>query len=58
MPLGRRACFWVATAARSSSWTRRPNSLVAYVMNKMESGLVGDLRGATVALTAAIAAAA
>lgn len=30
---------------------------VAYVMNRMEGGLVGDLRGATVAMTAAMAAA-
>jgi hypothetical protein len=30
---------------------------VCYVMNRMESGLQGDFRGATIALAAAVAAA-
>jgi CubicO group peptidase (beta-lactamase class C family) len=58
MPLGDRACFWGGYGGSLIIMDQDAELTVAYMMNKMESGLVGDTRGATIALTAAIASAA
>jgi CubicO group peptidase (beta-lactamase class C family) len=57
MPLGDRACFWGGYGGSLIIMDQDAELTVAYMMNKMESGLVGDTRGATIALTAAMAAA-
>jgi CubicO group peptidase (beta-lactamase class C family) len=58
MPLGERACYWGGYGGSVIIMDQDTELTVAYMMNKMESGLVGDMRGATLALTAAMAAAA
>jgi CubicO group peptidase (beta-lactamase class C family) len=56
MPIGPRACFWGGWGGSLVIADLDTRLVVAYMMNRMESGLVGDLRGAGIAL-AAIAAA-
>jgi len=57
MPLPPRACFWGGYGGSLIIMDQDAELTVAYMMNKMESGLVGDSRGAQIALTAALAAA-
>ncbi len=55
MPIGPRACFWGGYGGSLIVMDQDAGLTVCYVMNRMESGLQGDLRGATVALAAAAA---
>lgn len=57
LPIGPRACFWGGWGGSLIIADHDLNLVVTYVMNKMESGLVGDVRGAGVALAAFAAAA-
>jgi CubicO group peptidase (beta-lactamase class C family) len=52
MPIGPRACFWGGWGGSLVIIDLDTKLVVAYVMNRMESGLVGDLRGAGIALAA------
>jgi len=57
LPIGPRACFWGGWGGSLIIADHDLNLVVAYVMNKMESGLVGDVRGAGIAMAAFAAAA-
>lgn len=57
MPFGERSCFWGGWGGSIIVIDMAAHLAVAYVMNRMESGLVGDFRGASVVLAAAGAAA-
>jgi CubicO group peptidase (beta-lactamase class C family) len=52
MPIGARACYWGGWGGSLIIADLDANLVVSYVMNRMESGLVGDLRGAGVAMAA------
>jgi CubicO group peptidase (beta-lactamase class C family) len=52
MPIGERACFWGGWGGSLVIADLDSKLVVTYVMNKMESGLVGDFRGAGIALAA------
>jgi CubicO group peptidase (beta-lactamase class C family) len=52
MPIGPRACYWGGWGGSLVILDLDTKLVVTYVMNRMESGLVGDLRGAGVALAA------
>ncbi len=52
MPLGPTACFWGGYGGSLIVMDQDAELTVCYVMNRMESGLVGDLRGATIMLEA------
>lgn len=52
MPLGERACFWGGYGGSVIVIDQETRLTVSYVMNKMESGLVGDSRGASLVLAA------
>jgi CubicO group peptidase (beta-lactamase class C family) len=54
-PLGPRGCFWGGYGGSLILMDQDAQLTVAYVMNKMESGLTGDLRGANLAFHAAVA---
>lgn len=56
MPIGPRACYWGGYGGSLIVMDQDTGLTVAYVMNRMESGLVGDLRGAGILLAAAEAA--
>jgi CubicO group peptidase (beta-lactamase class C family) len=45
MPLGPRACYWGGYGGSVIIMDQDEEITVCYVMNRMESGLVGDLRG-------------
>ena len=53
MPIGPRACYWGGYGGSLVVMDQETELTVCYVMNRMESGLVGDLRGATIMLEAA-----
>lgn len=55
-PIGPRACFWGGFGGSVIVMDQDLGITIAYMMNKMQVGLVGDARGVTVALTAAAAA--
>ncbi len=55
MPIGPRACFWGGYGGSLIVMDLDARLTVCYVMNKMESGLEGDVRGANIVLAAAIA---
>lgn len=57
MPIGPRACYWGGYGGSVIIMDLDAQLTVAYMMNKMELGLSGDVRGATVAMAAALAAA-
>jgi CubicO group peptidase (beta-lactamase class C family) len=57
MPIGPRACFWGGYGGSLIVMDQDTRLTVAYVMNRMESGLQGDVRGANIVLAAAVAAA-
>ena len=53
LPLGPRACFWGGFGGSVIVMDLDTRVTVCYVMNRMESGLVGDTRGAAIVLAAA-----
>ncbi len=53
MPIGPRACFWGGYGGSLIVMDQDVDLTVCYVMNRMESGLQGDMRGASIMLTAA-----
>jgi CubicO group peptidase (beta-lactamase class C family) len=55
MPIGPRACFWGGYGGSLIVMDQDVDLTVCYVMNKMESGLQGDMRGASIVLAAATA---
>ena len=52
MPIGPRACFWGGYGGSMIVMDQDAELTVCYVMNRMESGLVGDVRGMTIAIEA------
>ncbi len=56
VPIGPRACYWGGFGGSVIFMDQDLELTVAYDMNKMAVGLVGDTRGATFALAAALAA--
>ena len=56
MPIGPRACFWGGYGGSLIVMDQDTRVTVCYVMNRMESGLQGDFRGANIVLAAAAAA--
>ncbi len=52
MPLGPRACYWGGYGGSLIVMDQDAELTVCYVMNRMDAGLVGDLRGATLLLEA------
>jgi len=55
LPIGPRACYWGGYGGSLVVMDQDTRLTVAYVMNRMETGLVGDIRGATIVLEAAAA---
>jgi CubicO group peptidase (beta-lactamase class C family) len=55
MPIGPRACYWGGFGGSLIVMDQDPQLTVCYAMNRMEAGLEGDLRGANIALAAAVA---
>ncbi|HWD54375.1 MAG TPA: serine hydrolase domain-containing protein [Acidimicrobiales bacterium] len=53
MPLGPHACYWGGYGGSVIIMDQEGEFTVCYVMNRMESGLVGDLRGVNI-VTAAV----
>jgi hypothetical protein len=56
MPIGPRCCFWGGYGGSLIVMDQDTQLTICYVMNKMESGLQGDMRGANIMLSAAAAA--
>jgi CubicO group peptidase (beta-lactamase class C family) len=52
MPIGPRACYWGGYGGSIIVLDQEAELAVCYVMNRMEAGVVGDLRGATIVLEA------
>jgi CubicO group peptidase (beta-lactamase class C family) len=52
LPLGPRACYWGGYGGSMIVMDQETELTVCYVMNRMESGLTGDLRGFTIVLEA------
>jgi CubicO group peptidase (beta-lactamase class C family) len=52
LPMGPRACFWGGYGGSLIVMDQDARLTVSYVMNRMESGPTGDLRGANVVLAA------
>jgi len=52
MPLGPRACYWGGYGGSVIVMDQETRLTVCYVMNKMDSGLTGDLRGIGIVLAA------
>ena len=52
MPLGPRTCFWGGYGGSLIIMDQESGITVAYMMNRMESGLVGDTRGAGIVMAA------
>jgi CubicO group peptidase (beta-lactamase class C family) len=48
MPIGPRACYWGGYGGSLIVIDQDNDVAVSYVMNRMESGVVGDERGATI----------
>ena len=55
MPIGPRACYWGGYGGSLIVMDLEERLTVCYVMNRMDSGLQGDFRGATIMLAAAAA---
>jgi CubicO group peptidase (beta-lactamase class C family) len=55
MPMGPRACAWGGYGGSLVVNDLQARVTIAYVMNRMEPGLVGDSRGASVVMAAAMA---
>jgi hypothetical protein len=56
MPLGPRACYWGGYGGSVIIMDQETNLTIAYMMNRMDSVLTGDVRGVNVALAATMAA--
>lgn len=56
VPVGPRSCFWGGYGGSTITMDQDLGLTVAYMMNKMETGLVGDTRGASINMAAAVAA--
>lgn len=56
VPLGPRGCYWGGYGGSVIIMDQDVDLTIAYMMNKMQMGLVGDTRGADIALVAAMAA--
>jgi CubicO group peptidase (beta-lactamase class C family) len=52
MPMGPRTCFWGGYGGSLIVMDQDMRLTVSYVMNRMEGGLVGDLRGPTILMAA------
>jgi len=52
MPMGPRACFWGGYGGSLIVMDQDARLTVSYVMNKMEGGLTGDLRGVNIVMAA------
>jgi CubicO group peptidase (beta-lactamase class C family) len=52
MPIGPRACYWGGYGGSIIVLDQDAELAVCYVMNRMEAGVVGDPRGATIVLEA------
>jgi CubicO group peptidase (beta-lactamase class C family) len=50
MPIGPRACYWGGYGGSIIVIDQDADLAVSYVMNRMETGVVGDPRGATIVL--------
>jgi CubicO group peptidase (beta-lactamase class C family) len=55
MPLGPRACYWGGYGGSVIIMDQDAELTICYVMNRMFPGLVGDLRGMTIAMEAVLA---
>jgi CubicO group peptidase (beta-lactamase class C family) len=55
MPIGPRACYWGGYGGSLIVMDLEARLTVCYVMNRMDSGLQGDLRGGTIMFAAAAA---
>jgi CubicO group peptidase (beta-lactamase class C family) len=56
VPLGPRGCYWGGYGGSIIIMDQDVDLTVAYMMNKMQFGLVGDTRGTAIVLAAAMAA--
>ena len=56
VPVGPRSCFWGGYGGSVISMDQDLGLTVAYMMNKMETGLIGDVRGANIGVAAVMAA--
>ncbi len=56
VPIGPRSCYWGGFGGSVIIMDQDINLTVAYMMNKMQVGLVGDTRGPAIAFAAAMAA--
>jgi CubicO group peptidase (beta-lactamase class C family) len=54
MPIGPRSCYWGGYGGSIIVIDQETELTVSYVMNRMESGLVGDPRGASIVLEAVL----
>jgi CubicO group peptidase (beta-lactamase class C family) len=52
MPIGPRSCYWGGYGGSIIVLDQEAELAVCYVMNRMETGVVGDPRGATIVLEA------
>jgi CubicO group peptidase (beta-lactamase class C family) len=52
LPMGPKACFWGGYGGSLIVMDQDARLTVSYVMNKMEGGLTGDLRGANIVMAA------
>ncbi len=55
MPIGPRACYWGGYGGSLVVMDQDARLTVCYVMNRMEAGLEGDLRGANIMMATAVA---
>jgi CubicO group peptidase (beta-lactamase class C family) len=53
IPIGPRACFWGGFGGSIVVMDQDAGLTVCYVMNRMEAGLQGDMRGANIIMAAA-----
>jgi CubicO group peptidase (beta-lactamase class C family) len=56
MPLGPRACYWGGYGGSVIIMDQDADLTIAYMMNRMDSVLTGDVRSVNVALAAFVAA--
>jgi len=54
MPIGPRSCFWGGYGGSLIVMDQDADLTVCYAMNRMEGGLTGDLRGASIVLAAVV----
>jgi CubicO group peptidase (beta-lactamase class C family) len=55
LPIGPRACFWGGFGGSIIIMDQQTGLTIAYMMNRMDTGLVGDTRGMMLAMAAASA---